>query len=165
MVNLKLNEKQTAILTETYIEQKDRKMKEMQVLQVELHEIEEILAQLGSGVSNTSVQDAIAHADGYKQNSTWLRKVEHIIRKIGPSTTSDIVKVLINNYEPNMLRQTAVRSISSTLSQHCGHGKLFSKKLNDRGDNVYYIEDRDETSTIDAGNGDTTVKDIDNDTL
>ena len=87
--------------------------------------------------------NAIASLDGYKPNWTWKQKIVHFLSK-EPLITSDIVEKIIQS-EPALSSQRSkvVASVSAVLSaQSKKSTDIFGKTLNDRGSNIYSINNK-----------------------
>lgn len=118
---------------------------ELKRLTDEERSLKDIVSQLSmikSEVSTITGLSTNPNRDGYRPGWTWIKKVQFIIQKKGPSTTTEIVEALIKEYEPEIpkVRGTVVASVSAILSAKSkGKNILFTKTQNDAGENVYDI--------------------------
>jgi len=85
----------------------------------------------------------ITSLDGYKTNWTWKQKIVHFLSK-EPLITSEIVeKILISEPALSSQRSKVVASVSAVLSaQSKKDSDIFGKTLNDRGANIYSINNK-----------------------
>lgn len=79
----------------------------------------------------------IARNDGYNPEWTWDAKIDYFLNDGNLYTSSELVKMVISK-EPNLNRQTAMKSMSSRLSVRAKNGNIYTEK-NEAGDNVYGI--------------------------
>ena len=118
----------------------------------EVIEIEALINGLGhtNGISKSvSPQlimpeiNTITSLDGYKTNWTWKQKIVHFLSK-EPLITSEIVeKILISEPALSSQRSKVVASVSAVLSaQSKKDTDIFGKTLNDRGANIYSINNK-----------------------
>jgi hypothetical protein len=119
-------------------------------LKEEAEGYKQILENINTGASAGSVpnnkvtiQPSIESTDGYMKIWGWKRKTVFILGKLGPSTTAQIANEILNVYEQDLNRKTAIKSISAILSAHSkeGKSKSFNKTLNERDENVYELID------------------------
>lgn len=85
-----------------------------------------------------------ARSDGYDANLIWLKKIRFVLEKHGPMTMSQIVDKLINEYEPELNRNSAISNVSVILITKTAEGKEFEKTVNNENENVYMLKPEEE---------------------
>lgn len=113
----------------------------------EVIEIEGLLKGLGQSTGSPQLVmpeiNSIASLDGYKTNWTWKQKIVHFLSK-EPLITSEIVeKILLSEPSLSTQRSKVVASVSAVLSAKSKKDNdIFGKTLNDRGSNIYSINNK-----------------------